>query len=64
MLKQYIRNKARLEGLIAEAYVINESSTFFSRYLSGIEIRFTRDERNDDTIVEDEVIGNFEIFKH
>ncbi|KAA0047152.1 hypothetical protein E5676_scaffold109G00260 [Cucumis melo var. makuwa] len=52
---EYIRNKARLEGLIAEAYVINESSTFFSRYLSGIEIRFTRDERNDDTIVEDEV---------
>ncbi|KAA0065615.1 wall-associated receptor kinase-like 10 [Cucumis melo var. makuwa] len=29
----------------------------------GYETRFTRDERNDDTIPEDEVIGEFEIFK-
>ncbi|KAA0046643.1 hypothetical protein E5676_scaffold411G001130 [Cucumis melo var. makuwa] len=62
-LKQYVRNKARPEGSIAEAYVMNESSTFCSRYLRGIETRFTRDERNDDTIVENEVIGDFEIFK-
>ncbi|TYK26074.1 uncharacterized protein E5676_scaffold1185G00310 [Cucumis melo var. makuwa] len=50
----YVRNKTRPEGSIAEAYVMNESSTFRSRYLRGIETRFTRDERNDDTIVEDE----------
>ncbi|KAL4038879.1 hypothetical protein IC575_002515 [Cucumis melo] len=62
-LKQYFRNKARPEGSIAEGYVMNESSTFCSRYLRGIETRFTRDERNDDTIVENEVIGDFEIFK-
>ncbi|KAL0540132.1 hypothetical protein IC582_024362 [Cucumis melo] len=43
-LKQYVRNKARPEGSIAEAYVMNESSTFSSRYLRGIETRFTRDE--------------------
>ncbi|TYK05071.1 CACTA en-spm transposon protein [Cucumis melo var. makuwa] len=55
-LKQYVRNKARLEGSIAEAYVMNESSTFCSRYLRGIETRFTRDERNDDTIIENEVL--------
>ncbi|KAL0546349.1 hypothetical protein IC582_016257 [Cucumis melo] len=55
-LKQYVRNKARPEGSIAEGYVMNESSTFCSRYLRGIETRFTRDERNDDTIVENEVI--------
>ncbi|KAA0035027.1 hypothetical protein E5676_scaffold155G00610 [Cucumis melo var. makuwa] len=55
-LKQYVRNKARLEGSITEAYVMNESSTFCSRYLRGIETRFTRDERNDDTIVEDEML--------
>ncbi|KAA0060253.1 uncharacterized protein E5676_scaffold639G00130 [Cucumis melo var. makuwa] len=60
-LKKYVRNKAHSE--VAEAYVMNESSTFCSRYLSGIETRFTRDERNDDTIVEDEVIGDFEILK-
>ncbi|KAL0554972.1 hypothetical protein IC582_008903 [Cucumis melo] len=41
-LKQYVRNKARPEGSIAEAYVMNESSTFCSRYLRGIETRFTR----------------------
>ncbi|TYK04755.1 uncharacterized protein E5676_scaffold68G00570 [Cucumis melo var. makuwa] len=62
-LKQYVRNKARSEGSIVEAYVMNESSTFCSRYLRGIETRFTRDERNDDTIVDNEVIGDFEIFK-
>ncbi|KAA0059798.1 uncharacterized protein E6C27_scaffold108G00640 [Cucumis melo var. makuwa] len=62
-LKQYVRNKARLEGSIAEGYVMNESSTFCSRYLRGIETQFTTDERNDDTIVENEVICDFEIFK-
>ncbi|KAA0050798.1 hypothetical protein E6C27_scaffold404G00510 [Cucumis melo var. makuwa] len=59
----YVQTKARPKGSIAEAYVMNESSTFCSRYLSGIKTRFTRDERNDDTIPEDEVIGEFEIFK-
>ncbi|TYK21379.1 hypothetical protein E5676_scaffold609G00240 [Cucumis melo var. makuwa] len=62
-LKQYVRNKAHPEGSIAEVYVMNESSIFCSRYLSDIKTRFTRDERNNDTIVEDEVIGDFEIFK-
>ncbi|KAA0047934.1 CACTA en-spm transposon protein [Cucumis melo var. makuwa] len=52
--KDYVRNKARLERSIVEVYVMNESSTFCSRYLRGIETRFTRDGRNDDTIVEDE----------
>ncbi|KAA0063200.1 uncharacterized protein E5676_scaffold2774G00080 [Cucumis melo var. makuwa] len=59
---KYVRNKAHPEGSIAEAYVMNESSTFCSRYLSGIETRFTKDERNDDSIVEDEIIGDFKIF--
>ena len=58
-----LEQKARPEGSIIEAYVMNESSTFCSRYLSVIETRFIRDERNDDIIVEDEVIGEFEIFK-
>ncbi|TYK07924.1 uncharacterized protein E5676_scaffold265G00360 [Cucumis melo var. makuwa] len=56
-LKQYVRNKARPEGSIVEAYVMNESSTFYSRYLSGIETRLFRDERNDDSIPEDEIVG-------
>ena len=41
---------------------MNESSTFCSRYLSGIDTRFTRDEGNDDTIPKDKVISEFEIF--
>ncbi|TYK20936.1 CACTA transposable element [Cucumis melo var. makuwa] len=41
---------------LTEAYVMNESSTFCSRYLSGIKTRLPRDEQNDDTIIEDEVL--------
>ncbi|TYK11143.1 uncharacterized protein E5676_scaffold66G00500 [Cucumis melo var. makuwa] len=52
----YVRNKVRLKRSIVEVYVMNESSTFCSRYLRGIKTRFTRDGRNDDTIVEDEVL--------
>ncbi|KAA0043214.1 CACTA en-spm transposon protein [Cucumis melo var. makuwa] len=63
-LKQYVRNKARHKWyFIAEAYVMNKLRSFCSSYLSGIETRFTRDERNNKTIPEDEVIGEFEIFK-
>ncbi|KAA0031995.1 uncharacterized protein E5676_scaffold96G00840 [Cucumis melo var. makuwa] len=51
--KQYARNKACPKGSIAEVYVMIESITFCLRYLSGIETQFTRDERNDDTIVKD-----------
>ncbi|KAA0068183.1 uncharacterized protein E6C27_scaffold238G001570 [Cucumis melo var. makuwa] len=39
-LKQYVRNKARPEGSIAEAYVINESLNFCSMYLRGTETRW------------------------
>ncbi|KAA0040682.1 uncharacterized protein E5676_scaffold534G00180 [Cucumis melo var. makuwa] len=53
----------QLEYSVMKVYVMNESNTFCSRYLSGIETQFIRDERNDDTIVEDKVIGDFEIFK-
>ncbi|XP_026452340.1 uncharacterized protein LOC113352780 [Papaver somniferum] len=45
-LKQYVRNKARLEGSIAEAYINNECLTFCSMYLHGIETRFNREDRN------------------
>ena len=41
---------------------MNKSSTFCSRYLSEIETQFTRDAQNDDSIPDDEVIGEFEVF--
>ncbi|KAK6115462.1 hypothetical protein DH2020_007731 [Rehmannia glutinosa] len=45
-LKKYVRNRARPEGSIAEAYVVNEALTFCSMYLDGIETKFNRLERN------------------
>ncbi|XP_060182468.1 uncharacterized protein LOC132612162 [Lycium barbarum] len=47
-LKRYVRNKARAEGSIAEGYIIDECLTFCSMYLTGIETRFNREDRNDD----------------
>ena len=61
-LKLYVRNKTCLERSIAEDYLMNESSIFCSRYLRGVETRFTKDDQNDDSIPKDEVIGEFEVF--
>ncbi|KAK4372914.1 hypothetical protein RND71_008298 [Anisodus tanguticus] len=47
-LKRYVRSKARPEGCIAEGYKIDECLTFFSMYLTNIETRFNREDRNDD----------------
>ena len=46
-LKKYVRNKAQLEGSIAEAYTVNEALTFCSMYLSGTETRFNQGKRNE-----------------
>lgn len=59
-LKKNVRNRARPEGSIAEAYVVSECLTFCSFYLHGIETHFNREERNCD-IVED---GGLSIFSH
>ncbi|XP_027922753.1 uncharacterized protein LOC114180648 [Vigna unguiculata] len=47
-LKSYVRNKAQPEGSIAEGYLAEESLTFCSRYLDGIETIFNRIRRVDD----------------
>ncbi|GJT32929.1 acidic leucine-rich nuclear phosphoprotein 32 family member A [Tanacetum coccineum] len=48
-LKNYVRNKAKPEGSIAEGYVAEEALTFCSRYLKDdVETRFNRLGRNDD----------------
>ena len=44
--KGTVRNPARPDGSIAEAYVVDEAVTFLSRYVSNIETRFTRPDRN------------------
>ena len=47
-LKQFVRNRARPEGSIAEGYIAKECLTFCSMYLRGIETQFNREERNFD----------------
>ena len=38
-LKKYVKNRARLEGSIVEAYIVNEALTFCLMYLSGIKTK-------------------------
>ncbi|XP_023743615.2 uncharacterized protein LOC111891789 [Lactuca sativa] len=47
-LKNNVRNKAKLEGSIAEGYVADEALTFCSMYLEGMQTKFNRADRNDD----------------
>ena len=47
-LKKYVKNKTRPEGSIAEGYIMNEALRYCSMYLSGIETRFNRQDRNSD----------------
>ena len=47
-IKEYVQNRARLGGLIAEGYVVNEALTFCSKYLKGLETKFNSPERNPD----------------
>ena len=44
--KQYVKNKTRPEGSIAEAVVISEAITFCSMYMQNIETHFNRRPRN------------------
>uniref|UniRef100_A0A151UET9 DUF4218 domain-containing protein n=1 Tax=Cajanus cajan TaxID=3821 RepID=A0A151UET9_CAJCA len=44
-LKSFVRNKAQLEGSIAEGYLVEESLTFCSRYIEDIETRFNKPKR-------------------
>ncbi|GKC37635.1 hypothetical protein Tco_1050019, partial [Tanacetum coccineum] len=62
-LKNYVQNKAKPEGSIAEGYVAEEALTFCSRYLKDdVETRFNRLGRNDDGLPEEEP-DKFEVFR-
>ncbi|GMY11606.1 hypothetical protein FCV25MIE_33814 [Fagus crenata] len=45
-LKSHVRNKAHIEGSIAEGYLAEECLTFCSRYLESVETVFNRPIRN------------------
>ncbi|KAK9983801.1 hypothetical protein SO802_033326 [Lithocarpus litseifolius] len=47
-LKRYVSNRARLEGSIAEAYILKECINNWSLYIDGIETVHNRRERNED----------------
>ncbi|XP_060968686.1 uncharacterized protein LOC133036192 [Cannabis sativa] len=50
-LKNYVGNKARPEGSIAESYVADEALTFCSMYFKGVETKFNRLDRNEDEVI-------------
>ncbi|XP_023738343.2 uncharacterized protein LOC111886342 [Lactuca sativa] len=47
-LKNYVRNKAKPKGSIAEGYVVDEALTFCSMYLEGMQTKFNHVDRNED----------------
>ncbi|XP_021603851.1 uncharacterized protein LOC110608873 [Manihot esculenta] len=67
ILKKNIKNKAKVEGSIANAYLVEEASSFCAYYFeSHVSTRHRRVPRNDDGgVVEDqEIEGNLSIFKY
>ncbi|XP_042958053.1 uncharacterized protein LOC122293566 [Carya illinoinensis] len=55
--KRYVKNKARPEGSIAEAWVHIECLTFCSMYLQDVETKFNRPDRNFDGVEEESIDG-------
>ena len=41
-----MQNRAQLKGSIAKGYIINECLTFCSRYMEGVETKFSYKPRN------------------
>nr|GEU71308.1 hypothetical protein [Tanacetum cinerariifolium] len=48
-LKGYVRNNAKLEGSIAEGYVVEETLTFSSHYFQDVTTKFNRPDHNVDS---------------
>jgi len=61
-LKCYVRNRARPEGSIAEAYVADECLTFCSKYMDDVETRFNWEPKN--VGFSDEGAYNVDVFGH
>lgn len=62
--ENYVGNRAHPKCSIAKTFIMNiEAMTLCSMYLMGIEIRFKRDERSYDTMLGNEIYGEFDIFK-
>nr|GEY65176.1 hypothetical protein [Tanacetum cinerariifolium] len=59
-LKNYVRNKIKPKGSIAEAYIAEEALTYCSHYLKCVDTRFNRLDRNEDEV---DVTNNFQVFR-
>ena len=60
-LKSFVRNRAKPEGSIVEAYMASDTLTFYSRYMEDIENRFNQD---DDSGGEMALPDDISIFRH
>ncbi|XP_050115699.1 uncharacterized protein LOC126593651 [Malus sylvestris] len=58
-LKKSVRNKAKPEGSLVEAWVAYESLTFCAMYLEDVETAFNRSQRNNDGGVRKEKLSVF-----
>ena len=64
-LKRNVTNKARVEGSICNAYLVEEASTFCSHYFEPhVVTKERRVPRNDDGGCVSSFDGNLSIFKH
>ena len=64
-MKKNVNNKAKVEGLICNAYLVEEASNFCSYYFEPhVYTEAQRVPRNDDGGDVEEVVGNLSIFKH
>lgn len=64
-LKRKVQNKARIEGFIYEAYIVEEISNFASKYFDPtIQTRHTQVPRNDDGGEDINVDDELSIFKY
>jgi hypothetical protein len=61
-LKHSVRNMARPEGSIAEAYVANECLLACSRYFDDLDTRHNREGRNKERV--DFRMGDISVFQH
>ena len=57
-----MKNKARPEGSIAKAYIVNESMTFWSMYLRNIETKFNRDRHSEIEFEDEQNVDKLSIF--
>ncbi|XP_066338417.1 uncharacterized protein [Miscanthus floridulus] len=60
-LKNFVRNRARPEGSIAEAYMASDTLTFCSRYMEDIDNRFNHDDGSDGEMP---LPDDISVFKH